>query len=341
MKERENVLLLDSAPQPEWNFRELLEKETGEKWKIWHINSHFSDSGFKKKLKFFLFPLKILLHRKELGSILSYQQFYGLFLAFYSEIFHLKKRNRLVVTTFIYRPKQGWKGKLYHWFIRKAVCSEALDVIVCFSSTEPAYYAKLLQVPPEKFVYVPLGIGDLGRYSEEIPAPEKRFILSVGKSNRDYDFLVDALRDTPYQVRILSDTYFRKDTGDNVRIYGNTFGEDYYRMLADCYCVVVPLQDVHVSAGQFVFLQAMMFGKPMITTASETVTDYITDGENGLIISKNKEELLECLQKLYQQPVLYRSLAREGRCQFLGKYSLESMAARIGDILRGVEEHNS
>ena len=29
MNERENVILLDSAPQPEWNFRELLERETG------------------------------------------------------------------------------------------------------------------------------------------------------------------------------------------------------------------------------------------------------------------------------------------------------------------------
>ena len=49
MNERENVILLDSAPQPEWNFRELLERETGKRWNIWHINSHFSDSSLKKK----------------------------------------------------------------------------------------------------------------------------------------------------------------------------------------------------------------------------------------------------------------------------------------------------
>ena len=63
MNERENVILLDSAPQPEWNFRELLERETGKRWNIWHINSHFSDSSLKKKAKFFLFPLKVLFHR--------------------------------------------------------------------------------------------------------------------------------------------------------------------------------------------------------------------------------------------------------------------------------------
>lgn len=114
-----------------------MEAETGEKWNIWHIDSHFSDSAWKKKAKFFLFPLKVLRHRKEFGTILSYQQFYGLFFAFYSAIFHLKKHCHLIVTTFIYCPKQGWKGKLYAWFMRKAVNSPALDKIVCFSSSEP------------------------------------------------------------------------------------------------------------------------------------------------------------------------------------------------------------
>ena len=341
MNERENVILLDSAPQPEWNFQELLEHKTGEKWTIWHINSHFSDSGLKKKSKFFLFPLKVLARRKKLGTILSYQQFYGLVFAFYCDLLHLKKRNQLIVTTFIYRPKQAWKGKLYRWFVRRAVCSKALDKIVCFSSTEPAYYAQLLDAPPEKFVYVPFGIGDLGRCSEETPPPEERFVLSVGKSNRDYDFLVDALQGTPYKVRILSDTYLREAPGENIRIYPDVFGEDYYKMLAACYCVVVPLADVHISAGQFVFLQSMMFGKPVITTRSDTVTDYITDGENGFIISKDKNQLLERLRQLYTEPALYRRLAQEGRCRFLRNYSLDCMAEEIGNILRSMEGNSS
>ena len=156
-----NLILLDSAPQPEWNFAALMEAETGEKWNIWHIDSHFSDSAWKKKAKFFLFPLKVLRHRKEFGAIVSYQQFYGLFFAFYSAIFHLKKHCHLIVTTFIYRPKQGWKGKLYAWFMRKEENSPALDKIVCFSSSEPAYYQSIFGT--DKFTYVPLGLGDLNR----------------------------------------------------------------------------------------------------------------------------------------------------------------------------------
>ena len=304
---RVNLILLDSAPQPEWNFAALMEAETGEKWNIWHIDSHFSDSAWKKKAKFFLFPLKVLRHRKEFGTILSYQQFYGLFFAFYSAIFHLKKHCHLIVTTFIYRPKQGWKGKLYAWFMRKAVNSPALDKIVCFSSSEPAYYQSIFGT--DKFTYVPLGLGDLNR-GGYIPQGEERFILAAGKSNRDYDFLVDALKDTPYQVRILSDAYNHPNPGSNIRIYHDVFGEKYYQMLSECCCVIVPLADARISAGQLVFLQAMMFAKPIITTESDTVRDYIESGKNGLIIPKQRDALRDAVRRLYEDEALYRGMAK-------------------------------
>ena len=330
-----NLILLDSAPQPEWNFAALMEAETGKKWNIWHIDSHFSDSAWKKKAKFFLFPLKVLRHRKEFGTILSYQQFYGLFFAFYSAIFHLKKHCHLIVTTFIYRPKQGWKGKLYAWFMRKAVNSPALDKIVCFSSSEPAYYQSIFGT--DKFTYVPLGLGDLNR-GGYIPQGEERFILAAGKSNRDYDFLVDALKDTPYQVRILSDAYNHPNPGSNIRIYHDVFGEKYYQMLSECCCVIVPLADARISAGQLVFLQAMMFAKPIITTESDTVRDYIESGKNGLIIPKQRDALRDAVRRLYEDEALYRGMAKEGRCRFLESYSVASMARRIGSIWRKLDE---
>lgn len=330
-----NLILLDSAPQPEWNFAALMEAETGEKWNIWHIDSYFSDSAWKKKAKFFLFPLKVLRHRKEFGTIVSYQQFYGLFFAFYSAIFHLKKHCHLIVTTFIYRPKQGWKGKLYAWFMRKAVNSPALDKIVCFSSSEPAYYQSIFGT--DKFTYVPLGLGDLNR-GGRIPQGEERFILAAGKSNRDYDFLVDALKDTPYQVRILSDAYNHPNPGSNIRIYHDVFGEKYYQMLSECCCVIVPLADARISAGQLVFLQAMMFAKPIITTESDTVRDYIESGKNGLIIPKQRDALRDAVRRLYEDEALYRGMAKEGRCRFLENYSVASMARQIGSIWRKLDE---
>lgn len=329
-----NLILLDSAPQPEWNFAALMEAETGEKWNIWHIDSHFSDSAWKKKAKFFLFRSKSCATARNLAPFCPTSSFTGCF-SLFTAPFPPEKHCHLIVTTFIYRPKQGWKGKLYAWFMRKAVNSPALDKIVCFSSSEPAYYQSIFGT--DKFTYVPLGLGDLNR-GGRIPQGEERFILAAGKSNRDYDFLVDALKDTPYQVRILSDAYNHPNPGSNIRIYHDVFGEKYYQMLSECCCVIVPLADARISAGQLVFLQAMMFAKPIITTESDTVRDYIESGKNGLIIPKQRDALRDAVRRLYEDEALYRSMAKEGRCRFLEDYSVASMARQIGSIWRKLDE---
>lgn len=332
MKELRNLILLDSAPQKEWNFQQLFEKKTGQEWKIAHIDSHFSDPGWKKKLKFFLFPAQVFLQRDRIGAILSFQQFYGLIFALYCSIFHVKKRNTLLIVTFIYRPKKGIAGRLYFHFMKYAVRSRYIDRIICFSKTEPEYYSRLFGVRKELFAYVPFAIGDVSPVIKTAGSSEEKFILSAGKSNRDYDFLVDALAETAYPVRIISDTYKREEVSGNIRIYGTVYGRDYLKMLAECYCVVVPLADVHISAGQFVFLQSMMFGKPVIVTESETVRDYIEDGSNGLIIKKEKNCLLDALKKLYEDKGLYKAISDAGKEAYKKEYSLEGMAERIGDI---------
>jgi len=332
MKELRNLILLDGVPRKEWNFQPLLEKKTGMKWEIAHIDSYFSDPGWKKKLKFFLFPARLFLQRGRIGTILSFQQFYGLIFAFYCRLLHVKKRNVLVVATFIYRAKAGMAGKLYFRFMRYLVRSPYIDRIVCFSETEPEYYSRVFGVRKDLFVYVPFATGDASTAVSTAGCPEEKFILSVGKSNRDYDFLVDSLADTPYSVRILSDTYKRENISSNIRIYGSVFGMEYLKMLAESYCVVVPLADVHISAGQFVFLQAMMFGKPVIVTESDTVRDYIEDGNNGLIIKKEKDSLLDALKKLYEDKALYQDISEKSREIYRKEYSLERMADRIGDI---------
>ena len=55
----------------------------------------------------------------------------------------------------------------------------------------------------------------------------------------------------------------------------DTFGEEYFKMLANCYCVVIPLKDKKISSGQLVLLQAMQFKKPIIITDTVTVKTYV------------------------------------------------------------------
>lgn len=339
MEQRKALLISDSAPQPEWDLRERLSQQTSCPWELWHANSRFEDSAWKKKAKYFLLPLRLLRRRREYSTILSYQQFYGLVYAFYCELFRLKKCGCLLIATFIYRPKEGAVGWLYFRFVRRAVRSRAVDRILCYSASEVPYYEALFDVRPGKFVAVPLGLGDAAPDAGKTRPSAERYILSAGKSNRDYDFLSHALAGSPYPVHILCGDA-PCPHAENFRIERGTYGQAYFEQLARCFCVVIPLREKHISSGQLALLQAQMFSKPVIATRTDTTQEYIRDGETGFLV-ETPQQLQGCLRRLYTQPQLYERIAQNGRRAFLQQHSVERMARAIGEILRKLQEENA
>lgn len=334
MNTLKSLLILDSAPQPEWNFKPLLEQATGREWEIWHPNSSFSDKAFIKRAKFFLFPLKLLARRREIGAICSYQQFYGLIYAYYCELLRLKKSCALFIAMFIYKPRGGLIGRAYFRFVKRAVCSRAVDKIICFSAGEVPYYQALFGAPDGRFVYIPLGLGD--RAGAAAPRENgERFILCAGKSNRDYGFIYRALSGSGYKTRILCGDMPCRTSGD-ISVYHSVYGEEYFDMLARCWCVVVPLADRRISSGQLSILQAMMYSKPVIATLTSPAAEYIRDGETGFLF-ETESELLALLQKLEMQPELCRRVAQNGRRAFEREHGLEAMARAVGKLVAKAE----
>ena len=103
-------------------------------------------------------------------------------------------------------------------------------------------------------------------------------------------------------------------------------------MLANAYCVVIPLKDLKISSGQLVLLQAMQFKKPVIITETETVKNYIIDSYNGILIKNIGSNLIEAIEKLYNSEELYNKLSENAYKEFEKKYSLYVLGKNIGDI---------
>ena len=57
-------------------------------------------------------------------TVLCWQQFYGIAIAFFCRLFHLKKKYRLVIMTFIYKQKRGLPGKIFYHFVKYAITSQ-------------------------------------------------------------------------------------------------------------------------------------------------------------------------------------------------------------------------
>ena len=335
---KKNGLFIDRRPVEQWGFMQGLEEKTGEKWDIISYASNDRSSRLKEVIrycKYFYYAFIIFTHRNKYDKIVAWQQFYGILLAFYCRLFGVKKQFSLIVMTFIYKRKHGLLGNIYYSFMKFTLTGKYIDKIIVFSKNEVNYYFDLFP-KSDKFIYIPLGTEYITNVKIDEKLEQQKYILSVGRSNRDYQFLYDELKDSEFRVKILSNTVNQSPT-DNIEIYTKVFDREMFHYLNNCFCVVIPLADTKISSGQLVALQAMQLGKPIIVTESEGIADYIIPGYNGVIIKKEKGSLITALQELYSNDNLYLTLSQNARFEYDKKYSIRRFGNNVGDLIKNIE----
>lgn len=192
-----SAIILDFKPNKEWKFLKDLEEKTKNNYECIYEDTH-NWHGSKKILRYISYvflPLKILFNKKHYDEIIAWQQFYGLFYAFWSRLCRKEKTAYLVVLTYIYKPKKGIVGKVYDRIMRFIVESGYIDRYVCFSEKECDTYSEYFGIERSKFVACKLQVDDsYGKYGNAI---EEEYYLSAGRSNRDYNFLCDVFKKLP------------------------------------------------------------------------------------------------------------------------------------------------
>lgn len=329
----ENVILIDFELHGNWGFRDALEKSTGKRWKVLGLQSNFDHGGYKDLIrysKYFSFPLSIFFRKKKYETVLAWQQFYGLILAFYFRLFRVKNGPEIYIMTFIYKAKQSLLGRLYYLFVRYSIESKFVKNIFVYSIHEQEYYSDLFKIPKEVFKPVKLGVEDDANRMN-FPLPDMGYYLSAGRSNRDYRFLIDAWKRQDRKLKIVSDA-LQIQEDDNIEVLDNCYGFDYKTMIAHSHAVIIPLQDEDVSSGQLVLLHAMMFGKPVIITKNNALESYIVDGENGFVIEKTLESIDSALSKI-EDPLIYKKMCENARVHFEKNYSQEKLGEDVGRII--------
>ncbi|MBR6392308.1 MAG: glycosyltransferase family 4 protein [Eubacterium sp.] len=334
-----NVIMVDFRLPKSWAFHKELEKVTGKKWELLELVCNANHKGAVQNairyFKYFYLPLKILFKKNRYEYVIAWQQFFGIALAFYFRIFHIKKTPDLTVMTFIYKPKKSLFGKLYDRFMRFSLHSGCINRIIVYSKSEAKHYSKMFCLPEEMFHYISLGIDDLARiYPPE--TDDEKYFISTGRSNRDYDFLEDCWQEDYPALHIICD-YINKPNAENIVYMNNCFGLNFLNELRRCFAVIIPLSNEEISSGQLVVLQAMMYGKPVIATKNNTLFDYIDNNNDGFIIEKSSKALSETLEKL-NNPEVYSSISKNARKSFENKFSLKSMGSSVGNIILEYEK---
>lgn len=276
--------------------------------------------------------LGLFLGRKNYGQIVCWQQIHGILFANLCGLFRVKKTFKLYVLMFIYRREKGIKGWLKHRLFRAVLTGGYIDCAVCYSAHECEHYAKLFKVDAQKFAAASFGIADEAP-EYKLPA-DGGYFLAMGRSSRDYAFLIEAMAGQPYECRIIDNTCRLPDTDNCHIIRSINYGEQLWRQIAGAFAVLVPIKDGDISAGQTAIIQAMMFSKPVIATQTAAVDEYVENGVSGIVLPNDTAAWRSAMQKLKTDKELYSRLSRGGRARYEERYTAQKMAENIADIIK-------
>ena len=223
------------------------------------------------------------------------------------------------------QPYGGIKGKLARF------CLPAVDLFVVHSRAEIEIYSRWLQLPRERFVFVPL--------SAELPAgdtwaeqPDAPYIVALGTANRDYALLAEAAGQLGYTTIIVAGTHATAHIQPPPCVSfrsGLTLAQCHQLALGSR-INVIPIADVDAPSGQVTVIESMMRGVPLVATACAGTNDYIADGVDGILVAPGDvPAMVDALRALWDDAALRDRLSQQARQASLDKFSFPAAAASL------------
>lgn len=339
--EREYILLADCDAEEVRPFAERLFLHS----RPFAVKSHIANwkrtgklSEAKRYAKYFGVGFLYFLRRKRYGAVLGWQQFYALIFCFFCSLFHVKKSCFVAALNFTYKPKSGLLEKPYCWFMEKCVSPEYLDCLHVPSEGYADSFSREFGFPRDRILVVPFGVNDCYGAFSQLPPPggfeKDSYALAIGRSNRDYDFLIRAWQGVPYPLVIISDTYKGHAEEGNIRILTDVAGADSYPWIANCGLMIIPIDDEAICSGDTVLLTAMSAERKILVTAPSALAQmYVEEGKNALLAEKNEEVFrAKVLEALSSEK--HSDLGMRARVSFLKRYSRSSMGEMITRCFR-------
>ena len=101
--------------------------------------------------------------------------------------------------------------------------------------------------------------------------------------------------------------------------------------------MVVPLAQRNVSAGQMVLLQAAALGKPVVITETATTREYVTDGEDALLVRYGDvADMRAKIAMLLADPVACATIGQRASDRYDAEFCTEAYVRRLLGLLREV-----
>jgi glycosyltransferase involved in cell wall biosynthesis len=289
---------------------------------------HKSNLGFLKiRNNSLSLGLLIFLNRKKYDVIVTANLKTGFMLGLLQYLFRRKITKHIFLEMMLDQEKPTFPWRLKLFFQRKAF--SRLNCIFVSSRAETETYSRRLKIETGRFQFLPFHTNVL---NPALSKDEGDYVLSAGRTERDYSTLVQAMEGLHLNLIIVADKNSLRSIkqSSSVKIILDLPYEEYIKLLKKAKIVVIPLNPVVKSTGQVVMLEAMSFGKPVIITRTTGSLDYIRDGENGLLV--NPEDVQDLRYKiiwLLKNPEKADEIGRKGFLFVKENLSLEKYVMQV------------
>jgi glycosyltransferase involved in cell wall biosynthesis len=236
------------------------------------------------------------------------------------------------------------QGVLRHFLGLARFGMRTVSRVVVFTPSEVEQYQRLLSLAPEAISYCPHGWFDPMRWytprETNLPdALDGKFILTSGRSYRDYATLARAVDGTEVKVKV-SGRQFNL-AGIDLPQNMESMGWLDYRMLQDylyeSHFYVVPLQPITFAGGDSSLLHAMSFGKAVVATRAPSTETYIKDGVTGILVEPGDVEgMRQAILHLWRNPDEATKMGKEARSRFETHHTIDQLAQRVHEIAQEV-----
>jgi glycosyltransferase involved in cell wall biosynthesis len=212
------------------------------------------------------------------------------------------------------------------------------DMVICYSTLEVERYRQLFIGCRATFRFIPFGLHINGKTAADSTTNRARhYLLSAGRSGRDYRTLFNAVEGLDIDVHLVCDSDAAL-TGlavpSNVSLLRNCYGDQYGEELRGCAFVVIPLASDEISAGQMVLIQAMAFRKPTIVTRTPIVEEYVKDQVESLLVPRNDAPALRAaIVTLHSDRALRAHLGDNASRAFEERYNMKAYVRNLVDAV--------
>ena len=215
-----------------------------------------------------------------------------------------------------------------------------VDLFLVHSRREIESYSEWLDLPPEKFRFIPLQRPVMPIIHAE--DEDQPFVLSMGSAHRDYRLFFEVMADLAYPTIVVAGPSALEGLSipSNVKVPHKLNITQCHELAQKARINVVPIDNSTTASGQVPLLDSMMFARPTVATLSIGTEDYVEDGITALLVKAGERNAMKsAIQSLWDDKPRREILGLAARRHVETNLSDEAAGRALKSVLDETE-HN-